>query len=76
MQILDGGRISTPRFTVGIAQARLRSGDQYAKERQQFGKQSRNFRRFNSTRPNGDANRMPRLLTLQAASLKDAGTNK
>ncbi|MFV0388528.1 MAG: acyl-CoA dehydrogenase family protein [Pyrinomonadaceae bacterium] len=74
MSVLDGGRISIASLSVGIAQGAFEAAVAYAKEREQFGKPIADFQAIQfklaemATRIEGG-----RLLTLQAAALKDAG---
>lgn len=74
MQILDGGRISIAALSVGIAQGAYEAAVKYAKERRQFSKpiadhQAIQFKLADMATQIEAA----RLLTLQAAALKDAG---
>ncbi len=74
LQILDGGRISIAALSVGIAQGAYESALRYAKEREQFGQPIAEFQaiqfKFADMATQIEA---ARLLTLRAASLKDAG---
>jgi alkylation response protein AidB-like acyl-CoA dehydrogenase len=74
MNILDGGRISIAALSVGIAQGAYEAAMKYAKEREQFG---RPIAKFQATQFKlaDMATRIEasRLLTLQAAFLKDNG---
>ncbi len=74
MNILDGGRISIAALSVGIAQGAYEAAIRYAKEREQFG---RPIAKFQATqfKLSDMATRIEaaRLLTLQAAFLKDNG---
>jgi alkylation response protein AidB-like acyl-CoA dehydrogenase len=74
MQVLEGGRIAMAAMAVGIAQAALDQAVRYMKQRTAFGK---TLAEFNGLRgmiaemaTDVDA---ARLLTLQAAYLKDSG---
>ena len=74
MQVLDGGRISIAALSVGIAQGAYEAAVRYAKERQQFGRpiaeiQAIQFKLADMATQIEAA----RLLTLQAAAMKDAG---
>ncbi len=74
MQILDGGRISIASLSVGIAQGAYESAVKYAKERQQFGKPIAEFQAIQFKLADMATQiEAARLLTLQAAALKDAG---
>jgi alkylation response protein AidB-like acyl-CoA dehydrogenase len=74
MKVLDGGRISIAALAVGIAAGALGHAVRYARERQQFGKPIGAFQliqaKIADMAVETDA---ARLLTLRAASLKDAG---
>ncbi len=74
MQVLDGGRISIAALSVGIAQGAYEAALKYSKERQQFGKPISDFQAIQFKLADM-ATRIEcsRLLTLQAAALKDAG---
>jgi alkylation response protein AidB-like acyl-CoA dehydrogenase len=74
MQILDGGRISIAALSVGIAQGAYEAAVKYAKERQQFGKPIADFQAIQFKLADMAVQiECARLLTLQAASMKDAG---
>jgi hypothetical protein len=74
MQILDGGRISIAALSVGIAQGAYEAAIKYAKERQQFGKPIAEFQAIQFKLADMATQiEAARLLTLQAAALKDAG---
>ncbi|HTK38306.1 MAG TPA: acyl-CoA dehydrogenase family protein [Pyrinomonadaceae bacterium] len=74
MQVLDGGRISIAALSVGIAQGAYEAAIKYAKERQQFGKPIAEFQAIQFKLADMATQiEAARLLTLQAASLKDAG---
>jgi len=74
MQVLDGGRISIAALSVGIAQGAYEAAVRYAKERQQFGKPIAEFEGIQFKLADmGTQIEAARLLTLQAAALKDAG---
>jgi len=74
MQVLDGGRISIAALSVGIAQGAYEAAIRYAKERRQFGKPIAEFQaiQFKLTDMATEIE-AARLLTLQAAAMKDAG---
>ena len=74
MQVLDGGRISIAALSVGIAQGAYEAGLKYAKERQQFGKPISEFQSIQFKLADMATQiEAARLLTLQAAFLKDNG---
>jgi len=74
MQILDGGRISIAALSVGIAQGAYEAAVKYAKERQQFGRPISEFQAIQFKLADMATQiECARLLTLQAAALKDAG---
>lgn len=74
MQVLDGGRISIAALSVGIAQGAFEAAVKYAKERQQFGKPIAEFEGIQFKLADMATQiEASRLLTLQAAALKDAG---
>jgi alkylation response protein AidB-like acyl-CoA dehydrogenase len=74
MQILDGGRISIAALSVGIAQGAYEAALKYSKERQQFGKPISEFQAIQFKLADMATQiEAARLLTLQAAALKDAG---
>ena len=74
MQILDGGRISIAALSVGIAQGAYEAAVKYAKERVQFGRPIAEFQAIQFKLADMATQiEAARLLTLQAAFLKDAG---
>lgn len=74
MQVLDGGRISIAALSVGIAQGAYEAAVKYAKERQQFGKPIAEFQAIQFKLADMATQiEAARLLTQQAASLKDTG---
>src|SRR6188472_94142 len=74
MQVLDGGRISIAALSVGIAQGAYEAAIKYAKERQQFGKPIAEFQAIQFKLADMATQiECARLLTHQAASMKDAG---
>ena len=74
MEILDGGRISIAALAVGIAQGAYESAVRYSKERQQFGKPISEFQAIQFKLADMATQiEASRLLTLQAAAMKDAG---
>ena len=74
MQVLEGGRVAMAAMGVGIAQGALDEAVKYMKQRSAFG---RTLAEFNGLRGMiaeiGTEVEAARLLTLRAASLKDAG---
>lgn len=74
MNTLNGGRIGIAAQAVGIAEASLDAAVKYAKERKAFGQTISNFQAvqfmLSDMAVRVDA---AKLLTLQAAALKDAG---
>jgi alkylation response protein AidB-like acyl-CoA dehydrogenase len=74
MQILDGGRISIAALAVGIAQGAYEAALKYAKERVQFGRPIAEFQAIQFKLADMATQiEAARLLTLQAAGMKDAG---
>ena len=74
MQVLDGGRISIAALSVGIAQGAYESAVKYAKERQQFGRPIADFQAIQFKLADMATQiEAARLLTMQAAAMKDAG---
>ncbi len=72
MKILDGGRISIASLAVGIAQGAYEAAVKYAKERHQFGKPIAEFQAIQFKLADMATQiEAARLLTLQAAFLKD-----
>ena len=72
MKILDGGRISIAALSVGIAQGAFEAAVRYAKERQQFGHPIAEFQAIQFKLADMATQiEAARLLTLQAAYLKD-----
>jgi alkylation response protein AidB-like acyl-CoA dehydrogenase len=74
MRVLDGGRISIAALSLGMAQGAYEAALNYAKERRQFGKAIGEFQaiqwKLADMATEIDA---ARLLTMRAASMKDAG---
>jgi hypothetical protein len=74
MRVLDGGRISIAALGLGMAQGAYESALKYSKQRKQFGKPISDFQaiqwKLADMATEIDASR---LLTLRAASMKDAG---
>ncbi|MBA3353777.1 MAG: acyl-CoA dehydrogenase family protein [Blastocatellia bacterium] len=74
MKVLDGGRISIAALSVGIAQGAYEAAVKYAKERHQFGRPISEFQAIQFKLADMATQiEAARLLTLKAASLKDAG---
>jgi len=72
MKILDGGRISIAALSVGIAQGAFEAAVKYSKERQQFGQPIAEFQAIQFKLADMATQiEAARLLTLQAAYLKD-----
>lgn len=75
MRILDGGRISIAALGLGMAQGAYEAALKYSKQRKQFGRTISEFQaiqwKLADMATEIDA---ARLLTLRAASTKDAGT--
>ena len=73
MKILDGGRISIAALSVGIAQGAFEAAVRYSKERVQFGQPIAEFQAIQFKLADMATQiEAARLLTLQAALLKDA----
>ena len=74
MQVLDGGRISIAALSLGMAQGAYEAALKYSKQRKQFGKAISEFQgiqwKLADMATEIDA---ARLLTMRAASMKDAG---
>ena len=74
LKILDGGRISVGALSVGIAQAALDEGVQYARERQSFGKAIKDHQAIQWLVADAAAEiHAARLMVYYAAWLKDQG---
>jgi len=76
LQILDGGRISIAALSVGLAQGAFEASVKYATERYQFGKPLSDNQaiQFKLAKMSMDIE-AGRMLTYQAAALRDAGEN-
>jgi alkylation response protein AidB-like acyl-CoA dehydrogenase len=71
---LDNGRIGIAALSVGIAQAALEESAKYAKDRTAFGRPIAEFQAIQQKLANMSTEvEAARLLTLRAASMKDAG---
>ena len=74
MQVLEGGRIAMAAMAVGIAQGALDEAVKYMKQRSAFGKTLAEFNGLRGMIADiGTEVEAARLLTLRAATLKDAG---
>jgi alkylation response protein AidB-like acyl-CoA dehydrogenase len=74
MQVLEGGRIAMAAMGVGIAQGALDEAVKYMKQRSAFGRTLAEFNGLQGMIAEiGTEVEAARLLTLRAASLKDAG---
>jgi alkylation response protein AidB-like acyl-CoA dehydrogenase len=74
MQVLEGGRIAMAAMAVGIAQAALDQAVKYMKQRTAFGRTLAEFNGLQGMIADVATEvEVARLLTWQAASLKDAG---
>ncbi len=74
MGVLDGGRISIAALGLGIAAGALDAAVAYAREREQFGQPIGSFQAIQSKIADmATETEAARLLTLQAAWLKDEG---
>ena len=74
MRVLDGGRVSIAALSLGMAQGAYEAALKYSKQRRQFGKAISDFQaiqwKLADMVTEIDA---ARLLTMRAASMKDAG---
>jgi len=74
MRVLDGGRISIAALSLGIAQGAFDAALKYSKERKQFGRAISEFQAIQwKLADMATEIEAARLLTLRAASMKDAG---
>ena len=74
MMALDGGRIGIASQAVGIATASLEEAAEYARERKQFGRPIGDYQAIQWMIADSKTElEAARLLTLRAASLKEAG---
>src|SRR5690349_7929894 len=74
MRVLDGGRISIAAMSLGIAQGAFDAALKYSKERKQFGRPICEFQAIQwKLADMATEIEAARLLTLRAASMKDAG---
>jgi len=73
MKVLDGGRISIAALSLGIAKGSLDAAIKYSKEREQFGQSISKFQAISFKLADMATEiEAAELLTLQAASLKNA----
>jgi alkylation response protein AidB-like acyl-CoA dehydrogenase len=76
MRVLDGGRISIAALSLGIAQGALDAAIRYAVERRQFGKSISEFQAIQFKLATMVTElEAAWLLTMRAATMKDAGLN-
>jgi alkylation response protein AidB-like acyl-CoA dehydrogenase len=74
MQVLDGGRISIAALSLGMAEGAYDAALKYSKVRRQFGKAISEFQAIQwKLADMATEIEAARLLTLRAASMKDAG---
>jgi alkylation response protein AidB-like acyl-CoA dehydrogenase len=74
MRVLDGGRISIAALSLGMAQGAYESALRYSKQRKQFGKAISEFQAIQwKLADMATEIEAARLLTMRAASMKDAG---
>ncbi len=74
MRILDGGRISIAALALGMAQGAYDAALKYSKQRKQFGKLISEFQAIQwKLADMATEIEAARLLTMRAASMKDAG---
>ncbi|HXY10432.1 MAG TPA: acyl-CoA dehydrogenase [Terriglobales bacterium] len=74
MQVLDGGRISIAALSLGMAEGAYEAALKYSKLRRQFGKAISDFQAIQwKLADMATEIEAARLLTFQAASMKDAG---
>jgi alkylation response protein AidB-like acyl-CoA dehydrogenase len=76
MKVLDGGRISIAALSLGIAMGALQASIAYSKERYQFNKPISSFQGISFKLAHmATLVEAAKLLTYQAAAMKDAGEN-
>ena len=74
MQVLDGGRISIAALSLGMAEGAYDAALNYSKQRKQFGKAISEFQAIQwKLADMATEIEAARMLTLRAASMKDAG---
>jgi alkylation response protein AidB-like acyl-CoA dehydrogenase len=74
MRVLDGGRISIAALSLGMAQGAYEAALQYSRQRKQFGKAISEFQAIQwKLADMATEIEAARLLTMRAASMKDAG---
>jgi len=75
MRVLDGGRISIAALSLGMAEGAYEAALKYSKQRKQFGKAISEFQAIQwKLADMATEIEAAKLLTLRAASLKDAGS--
>lgn len=74
MRVLDGGRISIAALSLGMAQGAYEAALNYSKQRKQFGRAISDFQAIQwKLADMATEIEAARLLTMRAASMKDAG---
>jgi len=74
MRVLDGGRISIAALSLGMAEGAYEAALKYSKQRRQFGKAISDFQAIQwKLADMATEIEAARLLTMRAASMKDAG---
>jgi alkylation response protein AidB-like acyl-CoA dehydrogenase len=74
MRVLDGGRISIAALSLGMAEGAYEAALEYSKQRRQFGRAISDFQAIQwKLADMATEIEAARLLTLRAASMKDAG---
>jgi alkylation response protein AidB-like acyl-CoA dehydrogenase len=74
MRVLDGGRISIAALSLGMAQGAYEAALKYSRQRKQFGKAISEFQAIQwKLADMATEIEAARLLTMRAASMKDAG---
>src|SRR5690242_1049025 len=74
MRVLDGGRISIAALSLGMAEGAYEAALNYSKERKQFGKAISDFQAIQwKLADMATEIEAAKLLTMRAASMKDAG---
>jgi alkylation response protein AidB-like acyl-CoA dehydrogenase len=74
MQVLDGGRISIAALSLGMAEGAYEAALKYSKQRKQFGRAISDFQAIQwKLADMATEIEAAKLLTLRAASMKDAG---
>lgn len=76
LKVLDGGRISIAALSLGIAEGALNEAIKYSKERHQFNQPIANFQGISFKLADMATKvQAAKLLTFEAARMKDAGEN-